>query len=1261
MKWNSTNRSTRHNGPPRPQRRPIERVQPSSTGQDLLDVAIKHLNLLETSYFGLRYLEPACKPSQSRAAAAGHQAPPEASHNNKQQVVWLDMKRNAIKQLRDSQPMTVYFGVKYYASDPCKLAEEITRYQFFLQCKQDILHSRLPVSFELAVELFALAVQSELGDFDPQRHQADYISEFAFLQNQTSELERHVATLHRKLAGQVPATAELNFLERVKYLDLYGCELHPIQYNEDEREEYALGLNPSGVLVLRNRIKVAQYQWPRVSKTKCQGRCFLMDVIEIKQPQNHQQQPQHQVAPQQRHRFGFRLADKKAAQRLRWSFEDHKSFQFLIRNSANSSQLASRTQPLNFGQKFRHSIRSAIGVGGMRPAHLSGAYSSGGPGTLLTQEAHEQERAQRLGSSLKRSHQQHYESRAPPTVVRMPSRRLSNRAAAQLRPAAASSQLNSHHSYYHRSDANGNGLPAMQAANHGGANTMVESQRQRALMMMMHQFRSGQAARMSQHQARNDNHDQHLQYEQQLKSQTLRPVSKESKVKNNAAYMERLMEMSNHKAALMMQQQQRADVAVLPPGRHIIHKPTIYKSTSVINGLDQLATHAKGQVASNRVIHYPASAGHAEFASLGRHEQLSTGLQLFNGQPVPMGQYHSAGHESPRSTKSAIAVSSAIKLANKKLIKQQQQHQQQQLIYHNNASQQTPLLLAYENPGPMSGYYAAGYNAAALQANNSSSANVSPRSVRSARLSGHHRSKSTNENLHLLHNNEKHQQSSQLNSRSTYAENKAALLLSTVASHQLSGNSSLLLPPPPPPSYVMEAKYPIGKQHNTKFPVAPPTSAESHNLQRREPIKSHRKGPDCQSEEEEYCCSRSDCSSLVAPNDQMTNQLNESQRSALMMKAKVARESEQSQWNAIRRRHNDFSQGKGFLNREANKLSYDLNNNHKANRTQGYDDEAEDADEQQQLVCVKNIANKQATPILLTMNNSDHSPDSMCNSNNKAVQLLNLQRQQLQHHDSMIMSGGEGADPGPRQSNPAEATSGRPSSGAVARSDESASVSPAASSASSSPKSSGDQSCGPKLATNSRAKQLLLKQHKAESGANSTCGSANSATSGYYGGSQNSTGSVSLDSDNQCRAGSDRSSNWSDEHRARVQSGNGCSASGTGQVPLGSLINRASPLKATYDSNNHSPSGRVAPVKPMMYNNIDANHPNQDMKKSLENRGGVQNHRYLLDHEPTANDFERNAQSSKQQQKQNSNIPRHIQYHQQQAAPPSLKYVSFDV
>ncbi|KAM7286200.1 band 4.1-like protein 4 [Ixodes scapularis] len=187
----------------------------TSRGQDLLEVVHKHLNLLETAYFGLRFVD------------------------NLGQTHWLDPTKKIYKQMKGVNTFTFYFGVKFYAPDPCKLLEEITRYQFFLQVKQDIYHGRLPVAFDLAAELFALAIQSELGDYEPRRHQPGYASELRFLTNQTPELEEKVADLHRGLRGQVPATAEMNFLDKVKWLDMYGVDLHQV-INDDSTYGFEL-------------------------------------------------------------------------------------------------------------------------------------------------------------------------------------------------------------------------------------------------------------------------------------------------------------------------------------------------------------------------------------------------------------------------------------------------------------------------------------------------------------------------------------------------------------------------------------------------------------------------------------------------------------------------------------------------------------------------------------------------------------------------------------------------------------------------------------------------------------------------------------------------------------------------------------------------------------------------------------------------------------------------------------------------------------
>lgn len=54
---------------------------------------------------------------------------------------------------------TFRLKVKFYSSEPNALREELTRYQFFLQLKQDLLEGRLECPEQKCVELCALALQ----------------------------------------------------------------------------------------------------------------------------------------------------------------------------------------------------------------------------------------------------------------------------------------------------------------------------------------------------------------------------------------------------------------------------------------------------------------------------------------------------------------------------------------------------------------------------------------------------------------------------------------------------------------------------------------------------------------------------------------------------------------------------------------------------------------------------------------------------------------------------------------------------------------------------------------------------------------------------------------------------------------------------------------------------------------------------------------------------------------------------------------------
>ncbi|KAF5288131.1 hypothetical protein FQA39_LY15475, partial [Lamprigera yunnana] len=279
-----------------------------NNGQVILDVVFRHLNLLETAYFGLRYLDSDGQPH------------------------WLDPIKKIRRQLRGEDSCKLYFGVKFYAADPCKLLEEITRYQFFLQVKQDILQSRLPVSFELASELGAFIVQSELGDYDSRRHSPGYTSEFRFLSNQTLELETRISELHKTLVGQLPSVAELNYLDKVKWLEMYGVDLHPVL--GEDNVEYFLGLTPSGIIVLRNKNTVGNYYWPRILKIYFKGCYFMLRVMD----KNNEEST-----------YGFETPCKAACKHLWKCCVEHHAFFRLVQVSPTTPDIFA------LGSRFRYS------------------------------------------------------------------------------------------------------------------------------------------------------------------------------------------------------------------------------------------------------------------------------------------------------------------------------------------------------------------------------------------------------------------------------------------------------------------------------------------------------------------------------------------------------------------------------------------------------------------------------------------------------------------------------------------------------------------------------------------------------------------------------------------------------------------------------------------------------------------------------------------------------------------------------------------
>lgn len=63
-----------------------------------------------------------------------------------------------VKEANETNP-TIHFRVKFFVTDPSRLQEEYTRYQFYLQIKRDIFHGKLTCSLNTACLLASYTVQ----------------------------------------------------------------------------------------------------------------------------------------------------------------------------------------------------------------------------------------------------------------------------------------------------------------------------------------------------------------------------------------------------------------------------------------------------------------------------------------------------------------------------------------------------------------------------------------------------------------------------------------------------------------------------------------------------------------------------------------------------------------------------------------------------------------------------------------------------------------------------------------------------------------------------------------------------------------------------------------------------------------------------------------------------------------------------------------------------------------------------------------------
>ncbi|XDV40313.1 hypothetical protein PO909_009415 [Leuciscus waleckii] len=283
-------------------------LERNAVGQDLFRKVCEHLDLQERDYYGLVMWD---SPSTR---------------------VWLDCAKEIRKQIK-SPVAEFFFSIKFYPPDPSVLAEDITRYLLCLQLRKDILIGRLPCPSDILALLGSYTVQSTLGDYDPNLHKNNYVSEIVLAPNQSEELEERVMELHSTYRFMSPAQADMLFLENAMGLPMYGVDLHPAK--DVSGEDVMLGVCSEGLMVYEDEIKTNVFLWPRVLKISHKRSTFLLKMRPSEQDESESD-------------VSFSLATYRACKQLwKCSVEHHSFFR-------NRLQDTKAKRLLTLGSRFRH-------------------------------------------------------------------------------------------------------------------------------------------------------------------------------------------------------------------------------------------------------------------------------------------------------------------------------------------------------------------------------------------------------------------------------------------------------------------------------------------------------------------------------------------------------------------------------------------------------------------------------------------------------------------------------------------------------------------------------------------------------------------------------------------------------------------------------------------------------------------------------------------------------------------------------------------
>ncbi|MBN3278013.1 PTN13 phosphatase, partial [Polyodon spathula] len=230
--------------------------------KDVFDMVVAQIGLVEHHLFSLAYLkenefffvDPDLK--LSKVAPEGWKDDPK----KKKTVVNFNL----------------FFRIKFFVDDVNLIQHTLTKHQYYLQLRRDILEERMRCDEETTLLLASLALQAEFGDYQPEVHGKTYFRLEHYLATTVLEkvdqsyIKEELPKLHSTYFGASEKETEFEFLKVCQKLPEYGVHFHRVLPEKKSQTGIMLGVCSKGVLIFEMhngaRTPVLRFPWRETKK-----------------------------------------------------------------------------------------------------------------------------------------------------------------------------------------------------------------------------------------------------------------------------------------------------------------------------------------------------------------------------------------------------------------------------------------------------------------------------------------------------------------------------------------------------------------------------------------------------------------------------------------------------------------------------------------------------------------------------------------------------------------------------------------------------------------------------------------------------------------------------------------------------------------------------------------------------------------------------------------------------------------------------------